>query len=60
MFRKNVTQVVQQPPFERAQQRLQRAAFGQGQQGQGVVLEQRRVRRFGGQQAHQQFVGRGR
>ncbi|MNC39933.1 hypothetical protein D3C75_886200 [compost metagenome] len=51
--RKRVTELVQQPPFERAQQRLQRATGGQGLQGQGVVLEQRRERRFGGQQAHE-------
>jgi hypothetical protein len=51
-----ITQVVQQAPFERTQQRLQRATFGQGQQGGGVVIEHRRVRIFGGQQADQQFI----
>src|SRR3546814_4784205 len=31
--------VIQQPPFERTQQRFQRATFGQGQQRGGVVIE---------------------
>jgi hypothetical protein len=54
--REAVTEVIQQPPFERAQQRLQRTTFGQGQQGGGVMIEHRRVRIFGGQQADQQFI----
>ena len=53
---KTVAQVVEQAPFESAQQRFQGTAFGEGKQGGGVVIEDRRVRVFGGEQADQQFV----
>ena len=52
--RKAVTEIVQQPPFEGAQQRLQRPTFGQRQQGRGVVIEDRRdagLRRAAGESA---------
>ena len=51
-----VAKVVEQAPFESAQQRFQRTAFSEGQQGGSVVIEDRRVRVFGGQQANQQFI----
>ena len=49
-------QVIQQAPFERAQQRFQRPAGSQCLQGQAVVFEHRRVWIFSRQQANQQFV----
>jgi hypothetical protein len=43
-----IAQVVEQAPFERTQQRFQRATFRQGQQGGGVMIEDRRVRASAG------------
>jgi len=51
-----IAQLVEQPPFEGAQQRLQRPAAVQRRQGRGVVLEQRGMGVFRRQQAHQQLV----
>ncbi|MNO99245.1 hypothetical protein D3C76_910110 [compost metagenome] len=53
---KTIAQLVQQSPFECAQQRLQRTAGGQQRQGRTVVLEEFGVRVFGRQQPDQQFV----
>lgn len=51
-----ITQVIQQPPLEGSQQRLQRPAFGQCQQRRGVVLEDGGMGIFGRQQADQQLI----
>ncbi|MNR06169.1 hypothetical protein D3C85_1222320 [compost metagenome] len=53
---KAVTKIIEQSPFKRTQQRLQRTAFGQGEQCGSVVIEYTGQRVFGGQQANQQFI----
>lgn len=52
----SVAKIIQQSPLEGAQQGFQRSSFSQGRQRGGVVIEHRRMRIFGGQQANQQFV----